>query len=189
MGRLLRLTSNTVAFVFAAAFLVACSSSGSQPAPAGPVPQQNAIRSGNDSSGVQAEPLTSPLSGEVLSASNVQVTPVDCIHNVQSASFTASGTAEGPYRGTFAANGSWSYRVGPGGYARSAFNESFTITTRHSTVSGTIGGSWGVPPMPLNCHGFGPATKQDGLTYSSGSWSGTARTRLIITGQLYEKFL
>jgi hypothetical protein len=181
MNRLLpRFTSNAVAFFFAAAFLSACASGGSQLAPAGPAIGFN---------GVSAKPLTSPLSREVLSATSVQVTPIDCIHNVQSASFTASGTAAGPYPGTFVANGSWNYSVGPGGRASSAFNESFTITSGTSTVSGTIAGSWGVPPMPLNCHGFGPANKQDGLTYSSGSWTGTARSRLITTGQLYEKLL
>jgi hypothetical protein len=129
------------------------------------------------------KPPGSPLSGEVLTARNVQVTP-SC-PNIY-ATFTVAGKARGPYPGTFTASGLWHSIVGKVAY----FSESFTITSGTITISGSITGSWEpLPPMPMTCHYFGPADAGDGLKYSSGSASGIVTTGRIKSGHLSEKLL
>ncbi|MFY9718258.1 MAG: hypothetical protein WAK16_01325 [Candidatus Cybelea sp.] len=55
---------------------------------------------------------------------------------VDGANFSAAGNASGVYRGTFTASGTWSYTD----LESWNFNETFTITTAHRKIAGTVRG-------------------------------------------------
>jgi hypothetical protein len=131
-----------------------------------------------------------PLDGEVLHATNTQVTRVrPCRAPIPvNAKFTASGTATGPYPGTFAVTGTWS------DFIDDLFiwniNESFTITSGRHKISGTafVQGSSGEPSPWIRCRRFGPAGTRFGITYSVKSGSGRIATREIVDGAFHQTF-
>ncbi len=139
--------------------------------------QQNATRSGLNTDTASAKPDTSPLSGEVFTASKVSVKITSCRKTgpivSYAARFTASGEAKGPYPGALFAKGNWDKEVGIG-HASWGFYEKFKITSRKNTLSGHIEMSDdGETPWPsIECATFGPVTSGGFLTYRSGSWSG-----------------
>ncbi len=148
-----------------ATFLAACSGANQSVSPSTPM-QYNVERSEVQAGASSVRPLSS-LKGETLAASDVAVKGA-CPQAV--AQFSASGEAAGPYPGTFKTTGSWydtfSNRFG----FRWHFKESFTITSGHNAISGTISkhhGGEGVGPM--DCHHFGPAFKERGLRFVSRS--------------------
>jgi hypothetical protein len=178
MYSLLCSASITVAFFVASALLVGCASSGPQVEPS---VLQSAVRMGLNTNAATGRPLTSPLSGEVFTASNVTVKNTICINYDVKTSFTASGKVRGPYPGTFTASGLWQ-----AGQVAWGFSESFMVTSGTSTIAGTIhGSSLGRPPF--RCLSFGPADGDERLTYSSGSWSGSASIAIISAGNLRER--
>jgi hypothetical protein len=138
------------------------------------------------SNALSAKPFTSPLSGEVFNASDVSVKNTTCSYYNLETVFNATGKAKGPYPGTFTASGSWKHQHN----LTWSFNESFTITSGTSTISGTIVWGWlGKPPILITCSTFGPADANDKVTYSSGSWSGVVTAKGIKTSYLREKLL
>ncbi len=148
-----------------ATFLAACGGATQSVSPSTPT-RYNVERSEVQAGASSVHPLSS-LKGETFAASDVEVKGA-CPQAV--AQFSTSGAAAGPYPGTFKATGSWydtfSNKLG----FRWHFKESFTITSGHSTISGTISkhrGGEGVGPM--DCHHFGPAPKKRGLTFVSRS--------------------
>jgi hypothetical protein len=149
-------------------------------------PGQDAVL---DSSG--SLPFGSGLSGEKLTGNKVQLKVSFCNLAGGKVRFTARGKTTGPFGGTFAASGTWAFSFGhpPG----SSFRESFTITSGTSTISGTVRGSWsdvGPPAPPMGCSSFGPAGKENDLTYRAGSWgSGSATTTGIMTAGFSESLL
>lgn len=79
---------------------------------------------------------------EVLSANGKQVRVVAYEDSqrggvVDGATFSAAGKASGVYRGTFAASGNWTYTDANRDWS---FNETFTITTAHRKIDGTVQG-------------------------------------------------
>lgn len=95
-----------------------------------------------------------------------------CFEGVTS-NFTASGTATGPYPGTFTASGD--YHVSRGGGAW--FAETFTIYSGTLEVSGEI--PYGGDPSPpvFACEKFGPITWPYTSNYGSGYAKITIRKR------------
>jgi hypothetical protein len=174
------------------AILAGCNSGGSQVAPAGPMQQSRARLDLNAEAG-PAKPLTTPLSGEVFSASNVTVKTTKCGGGqIQGkvATFGASGKTEGPYRGTFSAKGDWGWSSFPLGRGTWHFNESFGITSGTRTISGKVAGfSHGFGPG-ITCKSFGSAGRAAGLKYHSRidgiSYSGPVTVRKIAGGFLRE---
>ena len=84
-----------------------------------------------------SHPMDSPMSGEVLTGSSVHGT----CHGgggdlVARGKFSASGTASGPYPGTFTAHGTWT--VHSGYFNGFALHESFTISSGKHTFSGRM---------------------------------------------------
>jgi hypothetical protein len=169
----------------AAGMLTGCG--GSQVAPQDPM-QQNAARSGLNTNAGSAKPDTSPLRGEVFTASNVTVKFVGRRGLTLRTNFSASGEATGPQPGTFVAKGSWSTWVlfHPGW----SFSESFTIKSGARTISGTIAGHGACCSLPISNRTFGPATYHDGLRYKSrinGTlYYGPVTTNKIMAGSLGE---
>jgi hypothetical protein len=92
--------------------------------------------------GPQALDRAVAAGNEVLSADGKQQVRVLEYDNaqrgavVEGASFSAAGKASGVYRGTFAASGSWTYI----NLESWSFNETFTITTAHRKIAGTVQG-------------------------------------------------
>ena len=82
--------------------------------------------------------LDSPLSGEVFTGSNIHLTchkgggSPDLVR----VKFSVSGTASGPYPGTFTAHGRWG--VSGGYFEGFGLRESFTISSGKYTFSGRI---------------------------------------------------
>lgn len=135
------------------------------------------------------QPDTSPLRGEVFTASDVTVENNRCRFGV-STRFRAKGTTGGPYLGTFVASGKWRDVFAPPSPLRWLFSESFTITSGKHTISGTVvGGGSGFPSF-ITCTAFGPATKGAGLKYDAmigkTIYSGPITVKDIATGSLGE---
>lgn len=132
-----------------------------------------------------ARALPASLSGEVLTATNVEVTPARRCRTPYriNATFTASGTATGPYPGTFSASGSW-YRFFDD-YTTWGFQESFTIASGSTNIEGTAStsGSFSSPAPVIRCFRFGPAGQKVHVTYSSPFGSGEMSTRRIQDNQ------
>jgi hypothetical protein len=126
-----------------------------------------------------------PLHGETFSSTNAQVTRVrPCRAPVPvNVTFTASGTAAGPYPGTFTVKGAWTAFIDDLYIWR--FNESFTITSGRHKISGTAAtqGSGSGSQLPwVRCHRFGPAGTRFGITYGVPSGSGDVSMRAIKEG-------
>lgn len=79
--------------------------------------------------------VRSPISGEALSGSIIQGSCHHIPYNVKS-KFRATGTASGPYPGTFTANGGWLYDD----YDSVVYNfhEQFTITSGRHILRGEM---------------------------------------------------
>jgi hypothetical protein len=183
-----RFASNTGAFFIAGALLVGCASGGYQVAPSGSA-LQRAVPLGLNTDAL-AKPFTSPLGGEVFTASNVTVRP-KCSRNPHTTRFSGSGATSGPYPGTFVASGSW--RLGLGGFPPKpywGFSEFFTITSGTRTISGSVGGNGSGFPSFITCKTFGPVAKRGTLLYHSRidgiHYSGPATIRIIESGPLGE---
>lgn len=112
---------------------------GSSGARSAPPPFRSLLHSVNPTvpNAAFANPLTSPLSGEVLTATKYELAVVSCRLHGGKTTFTASGTATGPFPGTFTATGTWHHHGTP--YKISLhFRESFTIKSGMREISGHI---------------------------------------------------
>lgn len=69
-----------------------------------------------------------------------------------SETFSVRGAATGPYPGTFTATGGWDAFARLPSIEVWSFNESFTITSGSSQISGTISGGADVYPGPDGLH-------------------------------------
>ena len=133
-----------------------------------------------------------PLDGEVLHATNTQVTRVRPCRapDPVNAKFTASGTAMGPYPGTFVVSGSWSAVIDD--LFIWDIYETFTITSGGHKISGTatVQGSSNQASPWIRCRRFGPAGTRFGITYRVKSKSGSGRiaTREIVNGAFHQTF-
>ncbi len=131
--------------------------------------------------------IPSSLSGEVLTATNVVVTRArHCLTPYRvNATFTASGTATGPYPGTFSASGTWDRCFDD--FVVWGFKESFTITSASVTIQGmaSTSGSFGPPTPVIRCFRFGPAGQKFHMTYSSPLGSGAMSTSRIQDSQTF----
>jgi hypothetical protein len=178
-----------MAVFFVSAFLVGCASGGYQVAPSGST-LQNAVPVGLNTNAVSAKPFTSPLGGEVFTASNVAVRE-KCRGLHLTTRFRARGATSGPYPGTFVASGSW--RFGANGFPPKpywGFSEFFTITSGTRTITGSVGGNGSGIPSFIACKTFGPVAKRGTLLYHSKiaeiHYSGPATVKIIEIGSLGE---
>jgi hypothetical protein len=117
--------------------------------------------------------------GEVLKASGIAVKKGVCIPGQSgNATFTAKGTASGPYKGTFTVSGQWSF-VKISGQSLWTFAETFKITGAHP-ADGTVTGNG--TDNTAACKTFGPVSSLTVLQYHLGSASGAATTNLLKKG-------
>ena len=130
------------------------------------------------------------LGGELLTGSKVKLRAGKCNGlSGGSVRFTASGTATGPYPGTFTAKGDWSFAPleHPVSYY---FHERFTITSGTISFSGHSGRSWqevGAPAPGMTCGSFGPVTSDNRLKYHAGlHGSGSVTGDGVSQGELDE---
>lgn len=122
--------------------------------------------------------------GEELSARKAKITPQLCQGSSSAViTFTASGVAKGPYKGTFTATGNWNYTKLPGNDIWT-FSEKYEIKTHAGLVDGTITGNG--QKIKATCKAFGPATGKANLRYTLGQNSGPATTGAIHSGSLDE---
>ena len=129
-----------------------------------------------------------PLAGEVFKATNVVIhhsggcpDPLGGI----SVRFTATGTAAGPYPGTFSIHGSWSYESVV--LQHWSFDEKATIKSHGNTIGAEVTGVGSRGEPRVSCGAFGPSDQDDGLNYTGASTGvATVHTR---AGFLNEKFL
>ncbi len=151
----------------AVATLGGCGGPQAQFSPLAPI-QQNVRQSGGNSNVVLVKPLAS-LGGEVFKASNVHIRAAHCSKDQIGVFFNASGTAAGPYPGTFTApHGRWEF-YHPRFGAFWTFRESFTITSGANTISGVIRTQHiSVAPRTLTCTSLGPVDGY-GLVWRAGS--------------------
>jgi hypothetical protein len=117
--------------------------------------------------GVQAAPKADllPMTGETLNAPTVTVTSRECRGGAldYTMSYSVSGTAVGPYPGTFTETGTYSKEPIPGGFESETFEATFTITSGETVITGTKSGGSAlgnvcfestVPGVPNCCAGF-----------------------------------
>ncbi len=119
--------------------------------------------------------LDSPLSGEVFTGSSIHLT---CHKGGGSpdqvrVKFSVSGTASGPYPGTFTAHGRWG--VSGGYFEGFGLRESFTISSGKYTFSGRI---WRWNQYEFFGSPCKPAIKN--LTYllKGSGWTGSASAEI-----------
>jgi hypothetical protein len=124
-------------------------------------------------------PLRAASFGEVLKSSKVVVKKGSCIQGQSgNASFSANGTASGPYKGTFTVGGQWSF-FKSSGQTHWTFAESFKIKGAHPIVGTVTGNGTGNPSA---CKTFGPVSGLKELQYHLGTAKGAATTNLIMNG-------
>jgi hypothetical protein len=123
--------------------------------------------------------------GEVLSANKVTVKNQLCLSKGSSVvtTFKASGTAKGPYAGTFTSKGTWNITKLPGNDLWT-FSQTYVIKTSKGEVDGTITGNG--KTIKATCKTFGPATRKAGLTFKLVQNTGSATTSVIRSGALDE---
>ncbi len=154
------------------AMLAGCGGSTQFPNPAAQTPVGNAITSKRAAS----PSFTTPRVGSDSSSTErlIGIAKLKCRYesDIPTTSFRASGTATGPYPGTFTAKGGWWFYNSLQGLIW-AFHESFTIRSRTSTVSGTFfPGTEGGGRTPW-CRRF-----VNSVPYTSGSKTGNARVNI-----------
>ena len=99
--------------------------------------------------------------------------------------FHAHGKATGPYPGTFIASGTWSFVIlNLGGHQlpQWAFDETFTITSGASKVSGTMSDTDNSQLEKFSCTSLGPDASQ----YTSNYGDGNADIQIIEKGDFSE---
>jgi hypothetical protein len=123
--------------------------------------------------------------GEVLTANKVTVKNQLCLSKGSSVvtTFKASGTAKGPYAGTFTAKGTWNITKLPGNDLWT-FSQTYVIKTSAGEVDGTITGNG--QKIKATCKTFGPATGKADLTFKLVQHTGSATTSVIRSGALDE---
>jgi hypothetical protein len=94
------------------------------------------------------------------------------------ATFTAKGTASGPYKGKLTLSGQWSF-FKVSGQSLWTFAETFKITGAHP-ADGTVTGNG--TDNTAACKTFGPVSSLTVLQYHLGSASGAATTNLLKKG-------
>jgi hypothetical protein len=161
----------------AAAILAACGGA-TQPSVLNGVEQSVAAN------GIPVTPLSSE--SEDLTTTDVNVTP-SCPRN-PGASFNASGTATGPYPGTFTASGFWrdDQELGPHHWLW-VFRESIGIVSNTLAIHVHIKhvrGSRG-PSRFISCDSFGGVGHSIVMKYK-GKYAGTAEIEIVQQGDLSE---
>jgi hypothetical protein len=119
----------TIAFFIAGVFLVGCASSGSVPGAASGAPQPQLGHLVRPPTFAQPDLA---IGNEMMSSSrgNYQCFPIHGWYNT----FKVKGAAQGPYPGKFHASGTFT-----SAYNRlKSFSESFTITSRKNTITGSF---------------------------------------------------
>jgi hypothetical protein len=174
-------TQNPLSVCVAITILAGCSGSAQLPNPIAQAPLGNG-RIADDAAFLKAAaPARSDLfstGSELLTGVNFRFHP-KCPHEGPeprswSETFSASGTATGPYPGTFTGQGSWEAVAHLPQFEFWSFDESFTITSGTSQVSGTISAYASAYPGPDSCTGFGPAV----LQYTTKSVQGNANVKV-----------
>lgn len=158
-SRVRRLTAHICVLAWTASAWSGCSSGAQPPAPdlgAPGVGFQTSLDSGQS------------ISGEVLSGSSLQISCQDKKGETVQATFTVSGTASGPYPGTFAASGEWSINA----YAEILRNlrESFSVESGGRTLTGRIYAKYSEPN--ISCGTFSSKHLNYGVDHRR--WHGTA---------------
>ena len=123
--------------------------------------------------------------GEVLTANKASVKNQLCLSKGSSVvtTFKASGTAKGPYAGTFTSKGTWNVTKLPGNDIWT-FAETFVIKTSGGQVDGTVKGNG--KTIKATCKTFGPATAKADLTFHLVQNTGSVTTSVIRDGSLDE---
>jgi len=181
------------AFATLGAFLGGCTGAG--PGDATPVMNAWPQLGSRSVSARMAATAAGPLNGETFTAAHVTVRRGSYCQNEHNADafFTTSGTATGPYPGTFTASGHWWSVNDSGSGFFWGFTENFTIASSSGHLAGFANTTeYGPHPM-LRCFLFGPAGPKDGLYYSTtlvSSDSGSLRVDRIRRDQTFiEEFL
>ena len=180
--RISDLTCHALSFCAAAAILTGCGGSTQFPNPTAQTPVGNAIPQERVESPSFATPErigANSSANEVLTGEAKLIKPCHTIRGPHGGkhgsitSFSAHGNATGPYPGTFTASGSWTVSCNRVLQCSWTFNETFTITSGSSTISGTAGtlGFYGAP----GCAVVNNLT----VPYTSGSVSGNALINTI----------
>ncbi len=117
--------------------------------------------------------------GEVFKARRIVVKKQSCIASQSGeATFSAKGTASGPFRGKFVASGQWNF-YSVGGQTQWTFAETFKITGQRP-ADGTVTGNGS--HIIATCKTFGPVSSLKELQYHLGMASGAATTNLMKNG-------
>ena len=126
--------------------------------------------------------LDSSTIERLVGSAQVKCHKVKGMSGAFSVTFSTSGAATGPYPGTFTAAGTW----GVNQLEQASFDESFTITSGASTISGGMS----IRPdisngLALTCMTFGPAV----LRYTSSIANGRAKIETIQKGGDFDELL
>jgi hypothetical protein len=116
------------------------------------------------------------LNGEVLRAHSVLLKSVCSGPRSKStqATFSAKGSAKGPYPGPFTISGAWKHSKG--GYSADpswSIHESFTISSTQGSMKGSIAMEAPASFGNMTCHHFGPFDGLQYLVVHDGRHSGT----------------
>jgi hypothetical protein len=165
------------------AIFAGCSSGGSQVAPAGPM-QQSDAQSGVNMKAPSAKPFPLGLGGEVLNATNVTLKTYCYGKGAFVTDFSASGTASGPYPGSFLANGHWMQGSNFHHYPEWYVYEYLTIDSRKRSFVFAAAGGGGGTAYWMTCKTLGPAYNK--LGYETGKLHGVVYFIRIYSGYLKE---